>query len=327
MVCSRAAGCPQAQPGAARAALSAMCAWRAPARVAPMAEGLTLDSERRAGTHLRVRRWRFFGRQYTERHMAEHAGVELGWVQHGALTYRVGNTRLVAHPGMAVVVPTRREHATDVAGAMQGATLLLGEDLLAEVAEASGLRVAAMAPSVLTLPGIAQLAELVANEAALEGPGHHLKLDALLQALAVDVLRHASAADARDVHGVTDARMAQLLHRVNQRPEHDWTLELLARLCGMSRFHFSRSFKQQVGQSPYQYVLAARLKRAAELLRSGHHSVAEAALTAGFPDAGRFTAQFRRWAGCTPGQYQKRQRAGRTGKSAYPRWAPDGTVS
>ena len=70
--------------------------------------------------------------------------------------------------------------------------------------------------------------------------------------------------------------------------------------ANMSRFHFSRLFRDEVGQAPYQYLLKVRLARAAELLRSGHSSVTEAAISSGFSDFSRFSRMFKKHTGKLP---------------------------
>src|SRR5947208_13926306 len=49
----------------------------------------------------------------------------------------------------------------------------------------------------------------------------------------------------------------------------------LARAAGLSRAHFSREFRRAFGEPPHTYLLTRRLERAATLLRSTDHSVAE----------------------------------------------------
>jgi AraC-like DNA-binding protein len=49
----------------------------------------------------------------------------------------------------------------------------------------------------------------------------------------------------------------------------------VARLCGMSTPHFSRSFKITTGLPPYRWLVKRRIERAKELLRSGSNSLAD----------------------------------------------------
>ena len=80
------------------------------------------------------------------------------------------------------------------------------------------------------------------------------------------------------------------------------SLTSTAREVGMSTFYFARVFRELVGQSPHQYLLRARLRNAARLLRRGA-SVTEAALSSGFANLSHFTRMFRNHFGVAPIRY------------------------
>jgi transcriptional regulator GlxA family with amidase domain len=101
-------------------------------------------------------------------------------------------------------------------------------------------------------------------------------------------------------------RVSLSLDHIHSAYAEPLTVDDLARSAGMSRFHFSRLFHEQVGDAPYRYLLRVRIARAAELLRGGRHSVTEAALAVGFQDLGRFRRLFRREIGCRPSEVARR---------------------
>jgi AraC-like DNA-binding protein len=78
----------------------------------------------------------------------------------------------------------------------------------------------------------------------------------------------------------------------------------LARAAGLSRAHFSREFRREFGMSPHAYLLTRRLERAAALLRTTDHSVAEVCLDVGLRSVGSFTTSFKRAYGQTPTAYR-----------------------
>lgn len=78
----------------------------------------------------------------------------------------------------------------------------------------------------------------------------------------------------------------------------------LARAAGLSKAHFSREFRRVFGESPYAYLLTRRLERAAALLRTTDHSVAEICLEVGLQAVGSFTTSFKRMYGVTPTAYR-----------------------
>ena len=77
-------------------------------------------------------------------------------------------------------------------------------------------------------------------------------------------------------------------------------LDDLAEVAGLSRYHFSRVFREEVGQTPWAFVRDRRIERAKDLLAEGR-SPAEAAHEAGFFDQSHLTRVLRRFDGRTPG--------------------------
>src|SRR5215467_10626154 len=78
----------------------------------------------------------------------------------------------------------------------------------------------------------------------------------------------------------------------------------LAAAAGLSRAHFSRTFKQAFGESPHAYLLTRRLERAAALLRNTDRSVADICLSVGLQSIGSFTTSFGRAFGLSPSAYR-----------------------
>src|SRR3954453_2508757 len=78
----------------------------------------------------------------------------------------------------------------------------------------------------------------------------------------------------------------------------------MAAAAGLSRAHFSREFRREFGESPHAYLLTRRLERAAALLRTTDHSVAEICLSVGLTSVGSFTTSFRRMYGQSPTEYR-----------------------
>ncbi|MGH2919315.1 MAG: helix-turn-helix transcriptional regulator [Solirubrobacteraceae bacterium] len=78
----------------------------------------------------------------------------------------------------------------------------------------------------------------------------------------------------------------------------------MADAAGLSRAHFSREFRRAFGESPHAYLLTRRLERAAALLRTTDHSVADICLSVGLQSIGSFTTSFTRTYGISPSVYR-----------------------
>ncbi len=78
----------------------------------------------------------------------------------------------------------------------------------------------------------------------------------------------------------------------------------MAAAAGCSTSYLSRTFKKQLGRSPYAYLTEYRLFAAEKLLRNGA-TVTDAALLSGFGDSSSFIKAFKRSFGITPKKYKK----------------------
>lgn len=103
--------------------------------------------------------------------------------------------------------------------------------------------------------------------------------------------------------GLHPSALSRVLDYIHGSPEATVTLQDLADLAQVSRFHFARMFRLSTGRSPMAYLELVRILRAQELLRSGEYTVSTAATLAGFADQSHFGRRFKRHFGMTPGQW------------------------
>lgn len=113
--------------------------------------------------------------------------------------------------------------------------------------------------------------------------------------LLADVARHPSHRAAVEAAiAVIESRCAEPL-----------ALADLARSAGLSPFHFLRVFQRVTGTTPHQYVIGARLRRAARLLLDTRYPVTRVAYDAGFADLSNFVRTFHRVIGCSPRDFRR----------------------
>jgi AraC family transcriptional regulator len=105
--------------------------------------------------------------------------------------------------------------------------------------------------------------------------------------------------------GLDRRRLSRVLDYIEANLEGDVTLDHLASIACLSRFHFARVFKAAIGQSPHRYVRAKRLERAKVLLIRGDQSLVGIALALNFSCQANFTRAFHQVTGQTPGQYRR----------------------
>jgi transcriptional regulator GlxA family with amidase domain len=82
------------------------------------------------------------------------------------------------------------------------------------------------------------------------------------------------------------------------------SLDELAGVARLSRFHLVRAFRDEVGVPPHRYHLLRRIARAQVLLAAGKPP-AIVALELGFADQSHFTRYFRKTLRIAPGMYAR----------------------
>lgn len=106
--------------------------------------------------------------------------------------------------------------------------------------------------------------------------------------------------DARAPGTITDRRLERVVEYMTAHRGMRLTLATLAAEAGVSRFHFARLFRQQLGVSPNAYLAELRLTEAWRLLVSTELSVGGIATLTGFGSAGQFSTCYARRYGVTP---------------------------
>jgi len=98
---------------------------------------------------------------------------------------------------------------------------------------------------------------------------------------------------------------------LNDSCEMDLPLERVAADAGLTPFHFLRLFRNVLGVTPHQYLVRARLRRAARLLADDAQAITDIAFAVGFNDLSNFVRTFRRAAGVSPRAFRKASRGDR----------------
>ena len=104
--------------------------------------------------------------------------------------------------------------------------------------------------------------------------------------------------------GLSGRQLLQVTDYINDCLTLTIKVQDLAKLIGISRFHFSRLFKQTTGMSPHQYVMQQRIELAKQLLKQDL-SIADIALECGFNSHSHLGKYFRAMTGMTPKTYRQ----------------------
>jgi AraC-like DNA-binding protein len=81
------------------------------------------------------------------------------------------------------------------------------------------------------------------------------------------------------------------------------TLDDIAQELKLSKFHFSRIFKEETHFSPHTYLMIKRLEKAKQELQNGI-SISQVAQLSGFSDQSHLNKRFKKYLGVTPLKYR-----------------------
>jgi AraC-like DNA-binding protein len=233
---------------------------------------------------------------------AAHASIEVSWAESGFSEYKVGRQRVRLPPREVTIVPAGVEHFTRLDAGGRSRVLGFDAAVLDEIADAMHLRGSLQTSLSGAHPRIHTLGQLIFDEVADGLAGVDLVVDALTEALAVALLRTCPEDALARGGAPRDLRIRRAMAFIDASYAEPLSIDCIAKVAGMSRYHFSRLFRAQVGMSPHRYLTDVRMARASALLRSGRMSVTEAALTVGCNDLGRFGRTFRARYGVAPSE-------------------------
>ncbi|WP_373047012.1 AraC family transcriptional regulator [Vulgatibacter sp.] len=238
-----------------------------------------------------------------------HGAFSVSYVRSGTFGYRtrgrayelVAGSVLVGSPGDEYMCTHEHSHGDEC----------LSFQFAPEIAESIGQRTetwrAGALPPVPELVVLGELAQAAANGSCDLGTD---EVGLLLAARFADVLlgrpRKAVNVGARDRRRAVEAALF-----VDAHAHEPLDLASVAIEAGLSPFHFLRLFAKVLGVTPHQYLVRARLRRAARLLAEDARSVTEIAYDVGFGDLSNFLRTFQRAAGVSPGRFRAAARGDR----------------
>ena len=106
----------------------------------------------------------------------------------------------------------------------------------------------------------------------------------------------------RDENVVKHPMVGQVLSYVEEHITENITVDELAELVHMSKYHFLRKFKELTGMTVHGFVTNKRLIKACELLKEGE-SITQVTQECGFTDYSSFLRNFKSTFGVAPGKY------------------------
>ena len=183
-------------------------------------------------------------------------------------------------------------------------TLRISPELMRDLAKAAGRKLLPFALPVHSGAAGARLAGLFsAAFSSFTGDVPNTLGEAKLVAVTRALLAHQAAQPRPQMVTPRTARAVEVVRAHLQENVHAPTsLDGLAELAGVSKFHLNRTFKGAVGVTPAVFGMSLRVREAKARLRRGE-PIAHVAVDLGFADQAHFSRTFKRYVGVTPGRY------------------------
>jgi len=117
---------------------------------------------------------------------------------------------------------------------------------------------------------ISKTAQWLFKEAFEEESGRQIMLDKLSDIFLLQILRHVTHRGILPygiLSGMSHPQLSIVIQAINNEPDKQWSLEVLAEMAAMSRAKFAAFFKETVGQTPNDYITDVRVAIAQDLLK------------------------------------------------------------
>ncbi len=157
--------------------------------------------------------------------------------------------------------------------------------------------------------------QLLKSELQRRSLGSEVVLNGLLHAVFTFALRSliekGGSACPGWAQAVNDPQIRIVIDRMHQAPAQDWTLEDMARVCGLSRTAFAERFTAAMGEPPATHLRSIRVQKAMQLLSETDLSLERIGELVGYKDAFGFSKVFKRIATVSPSTFRRQERLGR----------------
>jgi AraC family transcriptional regulator len=153
----------------------------------------------------------------------------------------------------------------------------------------------------------AGLIRLMEQEAKSGGLSGRLYIDHLTYALALRILTLGTKEESGQASSnmLSRPRLKRVIDLMETDLATDIGLSRLAVESGYSRNHFLRMFRAATGDTPHQYLLHLRVKKAQIMMKNKKTHLIDIALATGFSSHAQLSRVFRQVLGVTPSEYRR----------------------
>ena len=143
------------------------------------------------------------------------------------------------------------------------------------------------------------------HEMETRAPGYESICHSLLEVLLIRLAR-SSDYSARLIPSANhvNKESATVRRYIDSHFKEPVTLDLLASMVHINKYHMVHNFTRDYGTSPINYLLSLRLQESKQLLQSTNHSMSQIARIVGFSSSCYFSEVFKKATGISPSEYR-----------------------
>ncbi len=152
------------------------------------------------------------------------------------------------------------------------------------------------------------IASEIRNELACAQFGHETCIESMLTLFGIHVLRTYTTLNNRQPQkvkitgGLTPVARKRVLDYIHAHLSEKLAIETLAVVAGLSPSYFTRAFRQSLGQSPHEFIIATRLRAARGMILTSSTPLREISRLTGFSSNSHMTAIMKKAWGQNPSQ-------------------------
>ncbi len=226
-----------------------------------------------------------------------HESVELLYCTEGAGHFIVNGSSFEFSRGMIAIVNSNQIHTLTTNSYISYKCIIIFDDFCKE----NGIDTESyIFKSVIDSEKVAELYRKLYNDCKEEAEVIKVRLDALelLYALQKDYTAEPSAFKEATIEEIKTA-----IHYINKNYAEPLSLDSVAAVARLSKFYFTKKFKEMTGKTYTDFLGGIRCRKAGELIREGK-TVKEACLAVGYSDPAYFSRVFKKFIGVAPSKYR-----------------------
>lgn len=241
-----------------------------------------------------------------------HEALEIKYFYEGRCTLLIGNETVVAKAGDVIIINPYEFHATISCSEERARyhLIMVGLDFFPTLPDlGTDLRTLLFSENKAFVKSISDSEELrthltsAVTEYVTHRSAYKLKIRGLMLEVLAILLRR-GLIDSPNVGSEQRIRYHITIEPALKKIRNDFksniTLDELADICCINKYHFCRIFKEAMGISPMQYLCDYRLNNADIMLRNTTRSISDIISDSGFNDESYFYRCYKKHFGETP---------------------------